>query len=286
MMIRPCRKAATSAMSRWVILSLQPLLSQGPSLYWARRRATLAQSYLLIKRHVLCSNVRQATRYCFVKDACLLPQNAAIICKLLFFRRFSMLYSNVCAFCRLFARLMEFLHSAGDLSVAARCNPLCFHKLFICNFVTDIGQRLVAPSVTFGSYASPQVAQYDVPTVFQARKIRTYHKIRHSLANSTLVWHAQSQFHNSLFRLSYQWLGQHHFTASVGIFRDSCSSTLCISYTSDICCHVGRTNPFTNVLELSATLGLIFLYIWPTDRTYSNTKLNVSLTVHHELTIQ
>ena len=209
MMTRPCRKAATLAMARWVILSLQPLLSQGPSLYCARRRATLAQSYLLTKCHVLCSNVRQATRYCFVKDACLLPQNAAIICKLVFFWRFSMLYSNVCAVCRLFALLIEFLHSAGDLSVSARCSPLCVHKLSICNFVTDIGQRLIAPSVTFGCYVSPKVALYDVPTVYQAREIRTYHKIRHSLSNSTLLWHTQSQFHNSLFYLSYQWLGQH-----------------------------------------------------------------------------
>jgi hypothetical protein len=199
---RPCRKAATIAMARWVILSLQPLLSQDPSLYWARRRATLARSYLLTKRHVLCCNVRQATRYCFVKDACLLPQNAAIICKLVFFWRVSMLYSNVCAFCRLFALLMEFLHSAGDLSVSACCSLLCVHRLLICNFVTDISQRLVAPSFTFGCYASPQVARYDVPTVFQARKIRAYHKIRHTLATSTLVWHTQSQFLNLLFQLT------------------------------------------------------------------------------------
>lgn len=65
-------------------------------------------------------------------------------------------------------------------------------------------------------------------------------------------------------------MGQHHFTASVGIFRDSCSSTPCISYTFDICLHVGRTNTFVNVLELSATLGQIFLYIWHTNHTYSN----------------
>jgi hypothetical protein len=35
MMTRPCRKAATLVMARWVIRSLQPLISQGPSLYWA-----------------------------------------------------------------------------------------------------------------------------------------------------------------------------------------------------------------------------------------------------------
>ena len=175
-------------MARWVILSLQPLLSQGPSLYWAQRRATLARSYLLTKCHVLCSNVRQATRYCFGKDACLLPQNVAIKCKLVFFWRFSMPYSNACANCRLFVLLMDFLHSVGDLSVSASCSPLCVHKLFVCNFVTDIRQRLVAPWVTFGCYASPHVVQYDVPTVFQARKVGAYHKIVHSLATSTLVW--------------------------------------------------------------------------------------------------
>jgi len=180
-------------MARWVILSIQPLLIQGPSIYWTRRRATLAQSYILTKRHVLYSNVRQATRFCFVKDACLLPQNATIICKLVFFWRFSMLYSNVCAFCRLFVLLMEFLHSASDLSAAVRCSPLCVHKLFNCKFVTDIRQRLVAPSVTFGYYSSPQVAQYDVPTVYQARNKRVYHKIWHSLAHSTRAWHTESQ---------------------------------------------------------------------------------------------
>jgi hypothetical protein len=197
----------------------------------------------------VCSNVRQATCYCFVKDACLLPQNVAIKCKLVFFWRFSMAYSNACANCRLFVLLMDFLHSAGDLSVSARCSPLCVHKLFVCNFVTDICQRLVAPSVTFGCYASPQVLQYYVPTVFQASKIWVYHKIWHSLATSTLVWHTLSQLHNSLFHVSYQWLGQYHFTASVGIYRDTCSSTIYISYSSDICCHVGRTDPFPNVLE-------------------------------------
>jgi hypothetical protein len=181
MMTRPCWKAATLAMARWVILSLHPLLSQGPSPYWSRRRATLAQNYLLTKRHATCSNVRQATRNCFVKDACLLPQNTAIICKLVFFWRFSMLYSNVCEFCRLFALLMEFSHSAGDLSASARCSPLCVHKLFICNFVNG---HKSAPSVTFWCYTSPQVVQYDVPTVFQACKIRAYHTIRQSHATS------------------------------------------------------------------------------------------------------
>jgi len=132
--IRQCLKAATLAMARWVILSLQPLLSQGPPLYWARRRATLARSYLLTNCHVLCSNVRQATRYCFVKDACLLPQNVAIKCKLVFFWRFSMPYSNACANSRLFVLLMDFLHSAGDLSVSARCSPLWVHKFL---FVTS-----------------------------------------------------------------------------------------------------------------------------------------------------
>jgi len=216
-------------MARWVILSLQPLRVQGPSIYRARRRATLAQSYLLTKRHVLYSNVRQATHYCFVKDACLLPQNAAIICKLVLFWRFSMLYSNVCAFCRLFVLLMEFLHSASDLSATARCSPLCVHKLFNCKFVTGVRRRLVAPSVTFGCYSSPQVAQYDVPTVYQVRNKRAYHTI------------------------SWQLL-----------------SVPCISYSSDICCHVGSTDPFNDVLELSATLGQIFHYIWPADHTYLN----------------
>lgn len=201
-MTRPCLNEATLAMARWVIVSPQPLLVQGPSVYWARRHATLAQSYLITKRHVLYSNVRQATRYCFVKDACLLPQKAAIICKLVFFWRFSMLCSNVCSFCRLFVLLMEFLHSASDLSAAARCMPLCVHKLFNCKFVTAVCQRLVVPSVTFGCYSSIQVAQYDVPTVYQARNKRAYHKIWHSLAHSTRAWHTQSQFQNSLFPIS------------------------------------------------------------------------------------
>jgi hypothetical protein len=91
-----------------------------------------------------------------------------------------------------------------------------------------------------------------------------------TLSQIPILCDTQSQFHNSPFYLSYQWLGQHHFTASVGIFRDSCSSTPCISYTYHICCHVGRTDPFTNVLELSATPGQIFLYIWHTAHTYSN----------------